>query len=409
MVQLGQGVGLPKRTPRREELPSFAKHTHRYYSRMHILVVCKSLDRPESFILRGLHERGERVTVLAHRENQHSEMLESSGVPVHPFPLRHRLDIRGMVRLRRFVISQEVNVVYALSNAGLSAANFGLLGLPVPITAYRGTIGQLNRFDPSSWLTFFHPRVRLILCVAQAVEHDLNRRGIPKEKTATVYKGHDLSWYHASPNVSRSGFGIPEDAFVVGCTATCRPGKGIETLLASCASLLSVYPQLHVVLIGSIRGDEVRRAVREFPDPVRLHLLGHRPEAAHLATLSDVTVLVSDRREGLPKSVLEAMAQGIPAIVSRVGGMPELVKNGEAGLVVPPMDSPALAHAIQRLANDRKYAQRLGLAGQARVAQEFHVDHTIDRMLSLFRGVVCEKLRGTASSALLAQRLNSDT
>lgn len=376
---------------------------------MHILVVCKSLDRPESFIFKGLHSRGERITLLVCRENMHSQMLKDSGVTVHPFPLRHRVDVLGMLRLRRFVISQRVDVVYALSNAALAAANFGLIGLPVPIAAYRGTIGRLNRFDPSSWLTFLHPRVRLVLCVASAVERDLNRCGVPQVKTSTVYKGHDLSWYRSASPVSRAELGIPHDAFVVGCTATFRPGKGLETLLKACASLLSRYPQLHVLLIGSWRGDGVKRALREFPDRARLHLLGHRPDAAYLATLKDVAVLVSDRREGFPKSVVEAMAQGVPVIVSRVGGMPELVNNGEAGLLVPPMDSSALADAIQLLANDRKYAHQLGLAGQARVAQEFHVDHTIERMLSLFRGIVCEKLHGHPRSILPAQRLNSDT
>ena len=89
-------------------------------------------------------------------------------------------------------------------------------------------------------------------------------------------------------------------------------------------------------------------------------------------------------REGLARAVLEAMAQGVPCIVSAVGGLPELVADGETGLVVPPRDPVALARAMEPLLRDAALRRRFGEAGRARMNAMFDVRQTIDRFRRLF-------------------------
>lgn len=351
---------------------------------MRILVVCKALDRPESFIIRGLRDLGEAVVVLASEENSHSDMLREAGVDVRPFKLSSRLDVSGSLRFRRFVRDWKPDVIYALSNAGLSASNLGLFGMRVPVATYRGTVGHLSWWDPSSWLTFLNPRVSKIVCVSQAVEQHLKELGLPADRVTTIYKGHDVSWYSAPPPCSRQDLGVPGDAFVVGCTAVIRAVKGVDVLITACASLLAEIPSLHLLLIGSIKDADVEALIASFPDRSRIHVTGFRDDATRLATLCDVTVMASKSREGFPKSVVEAMSQGVPAIVTSVGGMPELVGHGEAGLMVPPSDPAALAIAIRELATNSARRSALGEAGKHRIETVFNISGSVRGMQALF-------------------------
>ena len=359
---------------------------------MRILVIAKALDRPEAHILVGLKNRGVTVKVLLQEENAHAQILRDSNITILRFPLSSRLDIKGMLALRRIVKSEQIDLVYALSNAALSCANFGLIGLDLSIVTYRGTVGHLSWFDPSSWLTFLNPRVRKILCVSKAVESYLQDLGVSQDKLVTVYKGHDVAWYTAPPTATRSELGVPTDAFVVGCTAVMRAVKGVDILIQACAILLTELPKLHLLLIGPVKDQQVEQLLESFPDKSRLSLTGFRSDATRLATLCDVVVMASKSREGFPKSVIEAMAQGVPAIVTAVGGMPELVDNGAAGLMVEPSNANELAAAIRYLANDSNELRRLGVAGRARIVEVFNIESTVSRMFEIFEELIQKKL-----------------
>ena len=205
----------------------------------------------------------------------------------------------------------------------------------------------------------------------------------------TVYKGHDVSWYQSTPP-PRASLGIPDDAFVVGCTAVMRPVKGVDVLIEAVRSLLSELPNLHLLLIGSVKDPVIEKMIATFPDPSRIHLTGYRNDATRLATLCDATVMASKTREGFPKSIIESMSQGVPAIVTEVGGMPELVGLGTAGVMVPPSDVAALATAIRSLYNAPDYAKELGRLGQQRIKEVFNVATTIELTHQIFADVATQ-------------------
>ncbi|MFO0416143.1 MAG: glycosyltransferase family 4 protein [Pseudomonadota bacterium] len=357
---------------------------------MRVLALTTSLDRPEAAIFAGLAQRGVEVFVMGQPAPEHRVTLEQAGIPIIDFAFRNRFDLRGMYRLRREVISKSIDIVYALSNRALSSSVIGLYGLDVKIVAYRGTVGHISWFDPSSWFTYLNSRVAKILCVSNAVERYLAGVGIPAPRLATVYKGHRAEWYQSDQQPSRSEFGIPDDAFVVGCTAVMRAVKGIDDLLNGVALLLEEIPSLRLLLIGSIKDDDIQRAIDRFPARERLHLTGFRSDATQLARLADLTVMASKNREGFPKSVIEAMAQGVPAVVTTVGGMPELVGHGEAGILVEPCNPSSIASGIRALYRDPDLRQRLGAAGQHRISTVFNVDQTIERTFSIFSELCSE-------------------
>lgn len=121
---------------------------------------------------------------------------------------------------------------------------------------------------------------------------------------------------------------------------------------------------------AAIAGDGPDRTAVAAEAPAALELLGERTDVPELLTSADVFVLPS-LSEGMPMSILEAMAAGLPVVASRVGGVPELVIESETGLLVEPGDEKALASALQRLLEDRELRERMGAAGRERVQREF--------------------------------------
>jgi glycosyltransferase involved in cell wall biosynthesis len=107
-----------------------------------------------------------------------------------------------------------------------------------------------------------------------------------------------------------------------------------------------------------------------------------------LTAASDAFVLPSVKREGLARSLIEAMAYAIAPIVTDCGGSPELVVNGVSGLVVPVRDPRALANAILQLYTDAKLRVRLGNAARERIRKDFRIEDTIAQTLALYRSLV---------------------
>jgi glycosyltransferase involved in cell wall biosynthesis len=355
---------------------------------MRILALATSLDRPEAAIFAGLTRLGAKVTVVGKPAPDHKRTLDAAGIEIVEYEFKTRFDLAGMRLLRQLIRDLEVQIVYALSNRALSSAIIGLLGIPVSIVTYRGTVGHISWLDPTSWFTYLNKRVTKILCVSQAVESYLVSVGIPASRLITIYKGHRPEWYQINELPSRSEFNIPDDAFVVSCTAVMRAVKGVDDLINACEILAAEIPNLYLLLVGSIKDPDIERVIEAFPFQERLRLTGFRDDATRLARLADVTVMASKDREGFPKSVIEAMAQGIPAIVTSVGGMPELVGHGEAGLLANPCDPRSLADNIRKIWKDSDLRNKLGQAGAKRIATTFNVDNTIRETYSVFREII---------------------
>ena len=115
----------------------------------------------------------------------------------------------------------------------------------------------------------------------------------------------------------------------------------------------------------------------------RVRFLGYRVDIPELLASSDLCVL-SSLSEGLPLSVLEAMAAGKPVVATSIDGTDEAVVHGETGLLVPPADSHALAAAIRTVLEDDELAHRLGTSGRARVDAEFRVEKMVSRVAEIY-------------------------
>ncbi len=358
------------------------------------LLVTSFSDRPEAETIIGLHELGFRIRVMSSPRAAHYERMRRAGVPVVPLEFRGKLDLAAVRAIRRELESGGYDILHLFNNKATVNGLIAARGVPVRIVVYRGIVGNESFANPFSWMRSLNPRVDRIVCVAEAVrEYFLTLKllglRVPPEKVVTIYKGHDLAWYDQPP-VARSTLGVPPDAFVACCVANWRPRKGIEVLLDAFERLPD-HVNAHLLLVGHMESEALQKRLRTNRRAADIHLLGYRRDAAAVVAAADVAVLPSLRREGLPKTVIEAMAYGVAPIVTAVGGSPELVEHGVSGLVVPPGDAAALADALLRLYDDRELTRALGAAARQRIGSRFTIGRTIAETAKLYRELASDR------------------
>lgn len=355
---------------------------------MRVLAVTAHSDLPETQMFIGLKQAGVNLEVMCPDDAPHRQKLIDDGVNVHSLKLKGRIDRHGTMEIRKRLVSGQFHILHAFNNKAVSNGLRASKGLDVKFIAYRGIEANVSVFDPASWTTYLHPRVDKIICVADAIRRYLvNMKFLwwrfSADKAITIHKGHDLGWYQA-PAVPRSEFGIPQDAFVVGCTANERPRKGLPYLIEA-AKLLPRDAAIHFLLIGQIGSGKTMRSIAESPFRNRIHLTGFRQDAPQVLASCNACILPALKREGLPKAIIEGMVYAVTPIVTNSGGSPELIEDGKSGLIIPPGSSRAIADAILQLYEDRAACSQMGAEAQQRIQRDFHISKTIEQTLSVYR------------------------
>ena len=358
---------------------------------MRALCVTNYSDRPEAETFIGLNRLGVDVHVLCPDSAPHFERFVNAGVPAHNLKIKGRMDLKAIRTIRQFLIEKRIDILHMFNNRAVSNGLLASLQLPVSTIAYRGTVGNVSYFDPGSWMTYLNPRVDRIVCVSEAVrQYFLNKnlfwQRFPPHKPVTIYKGHSLEWYRRKP-VDLTQFGISHDDFVVGCTANYRPHKGLHVFIESLNLLPGELP-IHLLLIGDIQAPKLLKLIHRHPKSDRIHLAGYRTDAPALQAACDTVVLPALRREGLPKVIIEAMAYGVPPVVTDSGGSPELIENMRSGIVVRPGVPQEISKAIQWLYGHPEERRAMGERARERIESNFPIEATINETLRLYESLL---------------------
>ncbi len=234
---------------------------------------------------------------------------------------------------------------------------------------------------------------RRVIAVSQShAEHLCRHEGIERERIAVIENGVDMAaWPFVSAGLreeARAAFGLDAREAVVLMVAGLRPEKAHAALLAAVARLKREGKRVRVLLAGdgerreAIEALAVALGIREDID-----FLGVRRDVARLLHASDVVVLPS-AAEALPLSLLEAMAAGTPVVASAVGSIPEIVRDGETGLLIPPADEASLAEQIRVIIDDGAKAVRLREQARQWVVGRYSIEATASRYQDLFDEVM---------------------
>lgn len=354
---------------------------------MKVLVISSRMDRSEKALFAGLRDAGIDIDVVYDPDVPEYERFQCEGFSAEAIVFRSRIDFKAVRLLRKKLKAGNYDVIHSLTNRALSNSIFASMGMDLRHVAYRGTMGHLSRFDPASWLTFLSPALNCTICVSAAVKKYMMTLGISESKLVVIHKGHDVAWYNVPVKPSLEEFNIPNGAFIVGYAGGFRPVKGVDVLIRS-ALYLPEDVNIHYLLLGEGRLEStLRELAGESKINGKIHFAGFRNDAMSLISACNVFVMPSTAREGLPRGVIEAMALGVPVIVSRVGGMPEIVSDGKNGIIVEPSDPKAIASAIMDLHQDRTKLELMGCTGRSTIQEKFNIKNTIEKTLEVYRAM----------------------
>lgn len=197
---------------------------------------------------------------------------------------------------------------------------------------------------------------------------------------------------HPAPTSSggppvRVTHGIGADAPLVVVVSRLSPEKGVDVFLRAFARLLGDVPGVRGLIVGDGPLRDAHEALaRDLGIDAAVRFAGFTPTPGDYLLAADLVVLPS-RSECIPNVALESMALGKPVVATSVGGVPEVIEDGISGLLAPPENPQALAAAMTRALLDAPLAQRLGSAGQSRVAAHFSAAAFADAVLSLYQEV----------------------
>ncbi len=338
----------------------------------------------------GLKDRGWRVIVAAFesRGGQVSAELAVHGVEVIDLAVSRHLAWLAVPsfawRLRRLGADVVYTFLIHAHVVGRVAAT--VAGTPIVLSsqqvmAWEGAFAErLNRIT-ARWCT-------RVIAVSQRVETYLVREvGLPAWQVTTIPNCVDFSRFDMAP----PDFTQP---LVLGSIARLSPEKDHETLLRAFALVKQRRPDARLLLAGT--GPERQRLER------RVLELGLERDVDFLGHVVDVTAVLqrlhvfvqSSHVEGLPVAVLEALAAGRPVVAAAVGGNDEAVIDGVTGLLVPPVDPSALAHAILRVGDDPALAGLLGRQGRAHIEAHYSAAAMVDRTEKLLDALSGERAAG---------------
>jgi glycosyltransferase involved in cell wall biosynthesis len=331
----------------------------------------------------GMVARGHDVFIGAPAAHRIHAEASARGLPVADLPLG-RKRAAGVAALRRWLREQRVDVVNTHSSidSWLVSIACATLARPPAIVRTRHVSVPVAKTLGNRWL--YGTAAAHVVTTGEMLRQQLLRdNGLAPDHVTSVPTGIRPDEFAPGDRVdARRALGLPERALLIGIVATLRSWKGHRYLIDAFARLGGDEAMLVIVGDGPQR-EALERQVLDAGLVSRVRFAGDRRDVAQWFRALDVFALPSYANEGVPQALVQAMMTGLACVTTAAGAIPEIARDGETALVVPPENVEALAAAIARLASDAPLRARLGTA-----AREYCVaHHSYESMLAKMEAV----------------------
>jgi glycosyltransferase involved in cell wall biosynthesis len=353
-------------------------------------------------VVRHLQQRGHDNALVLPPNARFAEVARDRiGIAedrIHTVDLRRPLRPPVALRLRRALLEELPDVLHFGCGRSLLWGGLFALGWHPPGSSQRPLRVTTRRIDypipRSFWKAGRYKHlVDHTVANCRSVERRVLDAGVPPERVTVVYEGIDVEpWTHVPEQraSARRAFDLDAEDLLVICPATLRPRKGQAVLIEAFARIAASHPRARLLLAGDgpdrtalqRQAEALRLGDRiQVPGPIR------PPEPMFAA--ADVLVMPSFH-EGLSNACLEGSAAGLPLVVTTVGGLPEIVADGETGFTVPPGEVAPLAEALDRLLGDANLRRRCGEAGAERTCSLFTAQRSVEGIEALWTRLLDE-------------------
>jgi glycosyltransferase involved in cell wall biosynthesis len=238
-----------------------------------------------------------------------------------------------------------------------------------------------------------------IIAISKHVKNELESIGILGNKIHIVYNALDLGSEdyssHCKFEFRRQNYIANGDIFV-GTVGRINPVKGLDTFIKSIPFIIQAIPNAKFVIVGdantteeNLYFDYLKKMRQELEIEQRLIFAGYREDVVHIMKCLEVLVVPS-KEEPFGRVVIEAMAAETPVVASEVGGIPEIIKHGINGLLIPPNDAKSIANAVIRLVKDTGLREKLIQESRKTVKEQFSLQMHINKIAAIYEQILSE-------------------
>jgi len=330
----------------------------------------------------SLDPRGFRSIVCLFRRGWLYDATRELGIPMSVIGIDGALDLRWARAFAALVRNERVAVIHTHEfTANAYGSLMGqILGVPVVATVH-GKSYYADRLKRRMAYRYVS-RVSRMVAVSEDLKRFIVRRaGVAEHRVSVVYNGVDASEPPPAERSSAIRAELRLDGYehVIGAVGSLYPVKGHIHLIRALPEILRASPRTLLLLVGE---GELEQTLKAEAAKLRLgehvRFLGFRSDVPALLSLLDVFVLPS-LSEGLSMALLEAMAAGKPVVVTRVGGNPEVVIDGDTGFLIDAESPESISHRVLQLLSDKAQAARMGERGRRRAHERFSFRATVDQ------------------------------
>ncbi len=338
-------------------------------------------------LIREQRHRGFQPELAAPPGGRLFALAAELGVTCHPLSIANVFDLSARKKLSA-LLRDTYDILHAHDGHAhaVALATIGDSGPPLVVTR---RVAFLPRRDPLTRRRFLSPRLTRLVGVSEYITMQMAEYGVPADRLATIHSAAEPPSPVDRTAVRRNlaaGYDLPADALWVGVIgALSRRDKGQGVILDAWGA---VDKRHRLLLIGE--GPDRRRfehKIRRLDLGERVVLTGFIPDAERVLPALDL-LAVPSLSEGLGGVIIDAFLAGVPVVASDVGGVPELVRDGETGLSVPPGNPAALAAALGRMLTDADLRRRCAEKARLLAGDEFSVPRMADRYESLYHEIL---------------------
>lgn len=344
--------------------------------------------------IQWLNRHGHRAILACHQSSAIARHAASAGVDFHHVPMRSNVDIPGFAKLVALVRSEKPDIIHARSSKdSWFALWFHQAGIPVVRSRH---ITLSEQMPHGRKLIYRHGCRRLIASAGFIADNMRNVIGFAPDRVEVIGECVDPEEFHPGDGSAfRQESGIAPEAPFFAVVAMLRGEKGQMIFARAAREVIRRRPDARFAIVGgNAKSTSLERALKdfiaaEFPGRAEppIIMTGFRKDVPVIMRAIDCLVVPSTK-DAQTLVIPQAFATGKPVIATRVGGIPDLVRDGQNGLLFPAKDHMALAEAMLKLAGDPALARKLGDAGYAFALRELTTDHKMAELVACYRRAI---------------------
>ncbi len=340
-----------------------------------------------------MRRRGHRVLLAAAPDSELAKRQRGTDDPVIELPFRSKFHLGSIIGLRNLVLREKVQVLNTHSSIDSWNGAIATRGLrDVVLVRTRHLSIPVHRNWPTKWL---YTRPQAVVTTGEALRQQLiDDNGIDSSRLLSIATGVDLGRFQPGTPTDRAAvrheFSVANDEPLVGMIAMMRPMKGHAVLVAALPAIVAAVPKVRFLIVGDALDDnpmprQLKEEVARMGFTERVRFAGLRSDVPRILAGLDLKVLPSVCDEGVPQSLSQAMASGVPVVSTQVGAIGELIEDGVTGRIVLPHAPDRLAQAVIAQLTDRESAKRMADAAAQRVRTLYSVPVMAARTEALYR------------------------